>query len=323
MNYQKPGFTSFEIIMVMAVSAIMMTALLEIYNQVTVNMKRVERFVFEDSQLLALKNRFGKDISGMSSIWYIENKLKADDGTVQQKPQDDDKKMKSNYFYSVNKNGRLDILTFLTTSAVQSYGSVQYCFVRVVYQLENDPKHEGLFRLMRKEIVTPSENIDEQALQKGKAYELVSGIKSIDISYQLVDKIELQRQYDEQQKLKAQEKSDKKLEQSEEKKQEPKAIIRVVKQWNLADIAKDEKKLEKSTEKKEDEEDLGGAAVPKFIEIKIVFGATDQQIEKSYKLEFSVPSVVDNVPRNINKIGPVQPGADQVTPTQAPSGGIS
>jgi len=323
MNYKKPGFTSFEIMMVMAVSAIMMTALLEIYNQVTVNMKRVERFVFEDSQLLALKNRFGKDISGMSSIWYIENKPKADDGAIKQKPKDDDKKMKSKYFYSVNKNGLLDILTFLTTSAVQSYGSVQYRFVRVVYQLENDPKHEGLFRLMRKEILMPSENIDQQALQKGKAYELVHGIKSLDVSYQLVDKIELQRQYDEQKKLQAQEKSGKTSELSVEKKQEPKQIVRIVKQWNLTDIAKDEKKLEKSTETKEDEEDLGGAAVPKFIEMKIVFGKTDQQIEKSYKLDFYVPSVVDNVPKNINKIGPAQSAAGQVSPISAPSGGIS
>ena len=167
MKSLKSGFTSFELIMVMAVSAIMMTALFEIYNQVTKNMARVDRFIFEDSQILALKNRFGKDVSGMSAIWFVY-KPKADQKADALKSDASDKKMKSKYFYSVNKDGHLDTLTFLTTNALQSYGFVQHRFVRVVYQVQPDPKHENLFRLMRKEIVIPSQDIDEQTLQQGK-----------------------------------------------------------------------------------------------------------------------------------------------------------
>ena len=97
----KSGFSTLELIMVIAVSAIMMTCLLEIYNQVGRNMIRVERFVFEDTQLLTLKNRLEKDLSGLSAIWFTqadaEEKKAA--GAEQKNVSPTDKKKSSRYFY--------------------------------------------------------------------------------------------------------------------------------------------------------------------------------------------------------------------------------
>lgn len=297
------GFSSLELIMAMTISAIIMTSLLEIYNQVSRNMLRVERFVFEDTQLLALKNRFGKDLAGLSAIWFtqadLEAKRLAVDGYKNPLPTADKKKT-SQYFYSVNKDKHLDLLTFVTTNALQSYGFVQSRFVRVVYQVEADPAHAGMFRLMRKEIILPTENIDEQSLKPGKFYELVGGIKTLEMTYQLVDKIELEKSA----------KSAGEAGAKSQEKGEKKPFIRAVKQW-VSDNKKPSEKNDKNKkdmpqdESGEDEEDLGGATVPKFVEMKIVFGATDKQLEKEYKLEFYIPTMIDNLPQAISR--PVVP----------------
>jgi len=289
----KSGFSSFELIVAMAMSAVIMTCVFEIYNQVTRNMIRVDRFVFEDTQLLALKSRFGKDIAGLSAIWFTQGEVETKQVADGQKMEAPEKRKRSNYFYSVNKNNHLDTLTFITTNALQSYGTTQDRFVRVLYKVEDDPKHAGLFRLMRKEIKLPTKDIDDQVLKQGTFYELVGGIKSIEMMYQLIDKIELQKQYQEQAKLKTQGVQ----QQSQEKQQEKKPIIRSVKQWGAPTPEKKEEL--QGEEKEEKSENLGGAAVPKFIMMKIVFGATDKQLEKEYKLEFYIPATVDNIPKNI------------------------
>lgn len=295
---KKSGFSSLELIMVIAVSAIIMTSLLEIYNQVTRNMSRVERFVFEDTQVLSLKNRFGKDLSGLSAIWFTQGEVETKQLADGEKMPAPEKRKRNNYFYGINKNKHLDTLTFLTTNALQSYAAIQERFVRIVYKVEDDPKHEGMFRLMRKEISMPTENIDEQTLSKGKFYELVSGIKSLEMTYHLIDKIELQKQYQAKAKLKNQSSG-----QSSQEKQEDKPVIRSVKQWGMPDVKEDDKKDTNINEGDEEEkQNLGGAAVPKFIEMKIVFGATDKQLEKEYKLEFSIPSTVDNIPKSMSAI---------------------
>jgi|GEM_PF-1332758 len=295
----KSGFSSLELIMAMAISAIIMTSLLEIYNQVARNMGRVERFVFEDTQVLTLKNRLGSDFAGLSAIWFtqgeVETKMLAD-GEKMPAPE---KRKRSNYFYSVNKDKHLDTLTFVTTSALQSYGGTQDRFIRVLYQVEEDPKDEDLFRLMRKEISMPTENIDVQALKNGKFYELVHGIKSVEMMYELIDKVELQKQTKAQAKLKDGQKS------SEESDPEP--VLRSVKQWGAPDVKvnpdKGNEKIENLDDDEEDEkENLGGAAVPKFVKMKIVFGVTDTQVEKEYNLEFYIPSTVDNIPKGMTAI---------------------
>lgn len=292
----KSGFSSLELIMTMAISAIIMTSLLEIYNQVTRNMGRVERFVFEDTQVLALKNRLGSDFAGLSAIWFTQGEVETKmlmDGEKMPAPE---KRKRSNYFYSVNKDKHLDTLTFVTTSALQSYGGTQDRFIRVLYQVEEDPNNENLFRLMRKEISMPTENIDTQALENGKFYELAHGIKSIEMVYELIDKVELQKQHQAQAKLKNGQGS------LEEKESKP--VIRSVKQWGLPDVKTDSDKNNEKLDDDEEEkkENLGGAAIPKFVKMKIIFGSTDMQIEKEYNLEFYIPSTVDNIPKGMTAI---------------------
>ncbi|MBV8661234.1 MAG: hypothetical protein JO129_03770 [Candidatus Dependentiae bacterium] len=303
----KSGFSALELIMAIALSAIIMTTLLEIYYQVTRNMARVERFVFEDTQILTLKNRLNKDLSGLSAIWFTQSALEAQQLAAKEKIFEVkkpllSKRQSSKFFYSVNKDKRLDILTFVTTAGLQSYGDTQDRFVRVVYQVEVDPKNKEMFRLMRKEISMPTEYIDEEALQPGRFYELVDGIKSIEVMYQLIDKIEIQRQQKERAKPE---------DQKSQEKEELKPIIRSVKQWDESFKApKSAAEKGKKDEDEEEVESLGGAAVPKFIEMKIVFGATDKRLEKEYKLDFYIPATVDNIPASLLKKSSTPPATN-------------
>lgn len=328
----KPGFSVLELIMAMAISTIIMTTLLEMYNQITRNMVRVERFVFEDTQLLVLKNRFSKDIAGLSAIWFTQAEVdKKIAGQNKKAPEpDQEKRQASAAFYSINKQGRLEQITFVTTSALQSYGTTQDRFVRVVYKVEEDPASPGLFRLMRKQIPMPTEHIDEQALQGGTFYELVSGIKSISMTYQLIDKVQLrqlgQGKQDDAAKHAAQ----------SEKSPDQQEIIRSVKQWTIqAPKAAEDKKdtqvaaTDPESQGAEDEqgaekeENIKGAAAPTFIEMKIVFGATTQQLEHEYKLVFYVPTSLDLLPKSMLVIKkPVEKSPKQPDDAQQTSGSV-
>lgn len=290
---KSPGFSMLEIIIVMAVSTIIMTCLFEIYNQTSRNMQRVQRFVFQDSQIITLQSRFEKDVAGLTSIWFKQAELENLQAQQEKKPVSKEFKKRSFYFYSVNKGEQLDLLTFLTTNPLQSYEKITDRFVRVVYALQPDPAHENLFRLMRKEISPATELIDEKSLQPGKFYELITGIKSLELSYHLVDRVVLNKQF----------RAEKAKEGEQEKQEELAPIVRLVKQWQPAESA--EKSVEKKinpgdqADKEDTLEDLGGAPVPKFIEMKITFGQTLQQKEQTCTLGFSIPSTVDNAPKSI------------------------
>lgn len=308
----KSGFSSLELIMAMTISAIIMTSLLQIYNQVIRNTMRIERFVFEDTQVLTIKNRLDHDLAGLSAIWFtqeqVENQqakvLKIDQKNSSQKQVRKEAKKSSTCFYSANKENNLATLTFVTNNPLQSYGSALDRFVRVVYRVENDPQREGMLRLMRKEIKMPTEIIEDEILQKGTFYELAFGIKSLEMTYQFIDKTELQKQ--------AQAKKSS-ADEATKAAQQLKPVIRSVKEWGLTNKPQQQGKLAqvaKAPDESSDADDLGGAVAPSFVAMNIVFAATDQQVEKTYKLEFYIPSLLDHAPKGIlaiKKPAPIAP----------------
>lgn len=295
---KSPGFSMFEIIIVMAVSTIIMTSLFQIYNQTARNMNRVQRFVFEDTQILTLKHRFTKDVAGLSAIWFKQSELEMLLAIKEHKQVPKGFKKQSFYFYSTNKGDNFDRLTFLTTSALQSYGKTYDRFVRVVYILQPDPANQGLFRLMRKEISPATEFIDEAIFTTGQFYELIAGIKLIEFSYHLVDRIALNKQFQA-------DKNKKNDEDAQSSQEETQSVVRLVKQWQpieSMDKLQDKNRPQDANQDENKDEDLGGAPVPKFIEMKIVFGATLQQQEQEFNLSFAVASTVDNMPKSISAV---------------------
>lgn len=287
----KQGFSSLELVMSMAISAVLMTCLFEIYYQISRNMTRVERFVFEDTQILTLQNRFSKDLMGLSGVWFNQS-VKDKNEPVQAKTFTDNQQ-KSNYFFSSNikNSSNLGMLTFITTNPLRSYGKTNTAFVRIVYKLEPDPNNKNLFRLMRKEIQNPTENIDEQDLKLGTFYQLAWGIESLQMTYYLVDKVELEKKS----KANANQAGKQGAEKSLQDNTETKELIRSVKQWDIKKNKKDTKNA--AADDQEQQEDIGGNSAPFCVDMKIVFGQTVQQVKKEYTLTFYNFQTVDSAPK--------------------------
>lgn len=286
----RSGFTILELTMVLAISTIMMSGLFEMYQQVIRNMQRIERFVFEDMQIVTLKTRLEKDFLGLSVIWFAQQKLQdqqdAEQKNSAQASASDraQEKLVSLYFYSINKHENLDFFTLVTVNPLQSYGAHQKHFARVVYQVQPDPIHKNMFRLMRKEIASVNEFVDEKSLAQGKFYQVIDGIKSIQTTYHFMDQKELQ------QREKQAEQQDKKS--TDQQKLQP--VVKTTRQW-IPDHEEQKQDKNQQAAPQDKQGKIQGACIPLLVEMKLVFGATDQQTEQVHELKFGTQSTVSNL----------------------------
>lgn len=93
-------------------------------------------------------------------------------------------------FYSINKSGMLDTLSFLTTSSLQVYwgpksGTAKPRIVRVLYTLKENPAGKDgkkTYSLIRKE----SPKLEYEDAQKGLEHVLADNIKSLTMDYTAV-----------------------------------------------------------------------------------------------------------------------------------------
>ncbi len=295
------GFSVLELVMVMAVSTIIMTSLFEIYNQVTRNAQKIEQSLVIDADIVTLENRLYKDFLGISAMWFTQADLERDrmkknkqlqEGALQSP---ESEKKSSRYFYSINKQTNLDVMTFVTTNGLQSFDTTRDRFVRVVYKLEPDVRYDGKFRLMRKEIIPVTEVIDDKILQSGKFYELAGNISSLETTFYYIDQEAIKKE----QSIESDKNKTGLLDQNNKEAQE---VIRSVKEWK-----EEKKKKEKSNNVNQDQEDLDGAAVPKIIELKISFGLRNDPAAKEYTLSFYISSNIDQIVQSIKKTKKIEP----------------
>ncbi len=291
----KSGFSSLELIMVIMVSTIIMSTVFEIYYQITRSMQRVDRFVVEDMQIFALKNRLQKDLSSMNAIWFTQGAVESKEVADGKQADAPEKRKRSNYFYSVNKKNSpmLDVMTFVTTGSLMSYGATQDQFVRVVYKVEENSLQEGTFCLMRKQINFPCENIDKESLDKEKFYELISGFTELTVKMTFIDKLAVEKKIQELQKPQEAQTAGKKEEITGVE------LIKNTDHWGMPDLPEGEEKL---SEEQSKPQNLGGAAIPKYITLHIAFPATDSLPKMEYDLDFVTEVTLDNIPKNISII---------------------
>lgn len=118
---------------------------------------------------------------------------KEDEARKKQEEADAEQKKKKpleKIFYSINKNGMLDALSFLTTSSLQVYwgpksGTAKPRIVRVLYLLKENPigkDGKKNFSLMRKE----SPKLEYEDVQNSLEYLLADNIKSLTMDYTAV-----------------------------------------------------------------------------------------------------------------------------------------
>lgn len=190
----KSGFTVIEIIVSIALTSILMTAAFTIYNQISKSAEILEEITTYDTKAMVLQSRLQKDFTGITPLWFkkadYEKMQSLSTDPAQQNSQNkfNENIVENNFFYAENEeNGQLNFFTFITVNGMQSFGSANQRFVRVVYLLEKDAV-KNTFNLLRKEIKSISSEIEPQEITKsGSFYKLATDIKSFKIEYGFID----------------------------------------------------------------------------------------------------------------------------------------
>ncbi len=113
-----------------------------------------------------------------------EEKKKKEESENEEKSEKKPKKPLERVFYSTNKEGMLNQLSFLTTNPLQIYwtaktGSAKPRIARVLYELKEEKGTPKSYSLIRKE----SGNVEFEPIAKATEQVLAEGIKSAAIEY--------------------------------------------------------------------------------------------------------------------------------------------
>ena len=198
----QPGFSLLEIVIGIAISSILMTAALTIYNQIGKSATIIQKITTYDTKMMILHDRLGKDLAGFSHRWFAQNlyeelkkaKEKAPKKTETteaepKKPESkkpDTKQKKEVIFFAHSTPEGFDYLSFLTTGALQIYGEASSNLVRVVYKLvpeKNTKTDQKTFRFMRKQDSNAAADLNKETIKEGKFYEIASGISKLSVEY--------------------------------------------------------------------------------------------------------------------------------------------
>ena len=191
MKHAKLGFSVLEMIIGIMISAMLMTASLTIYNQISKGAVTIQRMTHTDTQIMILHNRLVADLQGLIPLWFTKElyeKLKKSEQDKDAKEISTSNKAsnqkQNNFLYAQSNNNQFDILTFITTNALQVYGDQPTRTVRVVYTLQPDG---DTFKLMRKEENIISENFNLENLKSGKFNQIAHKITKCMIEYGFIE----------------------------------------------------------------------------------------------------------------------------------------
>jgi prepilin-type N-terminal cleavage/methylation domain-containing protein len=269
------GFSLLELVISIAISSILMTAALTIYNQIGKSATIIQKITTYDTKMMIMHDRLSKDLAGISHRWFAQNmyeELKKAKEQAPKKPEPktqetkeaepknndtkkaDSKQKKENIFFAHNGQEGFDSLSFLTTGALQIYGETSSNLVRVVYKTVSD-KHATAnpktLRLMRKQDNNASADIDKEKIKDGNFYELASGISKLTIEYGFTVPSP----------------------QEQEKNPEQKTSFKWIKQWSKDE--NDTKEYQPTT--------------PEALKINIVFSQGENKPELSYEMICLLP----------------------------------
>lgn len=209
----KPGFSLIELLVSSLIASILGTLLFTAFYQINRFVQVIDNRTTIIEKAALVNAQLEKDFSGIivpNEFYDRQPKTKEKAPTADANAKKEDSQKKKNQqdkteksaeaeskkkplekiFYSINKAGLLDQLTFLTTSSLQVYwgpkaGSAKPRMVRVLYKLKENPATKDgkkSYSLIRKE--SPKLEFDE--IEKGLEYVLVDNVKSLTMDYTAV-----------------------------------------------------------------------------------------------------------------------------------------
>lgn len=190
MIHRQSGFSILEMIISIMISAMLMTASLTIYKQISKSAFMVQKVTSLDTQIMILHNRLSTDLQGLYPLWFttehyeqLAKAKKSDKNPEIPTSANFGSKKRNNFLYAQSQNNQFEILTFITSNALQVFGDKQIRTVRIVYVLQPDPSHPNTFKLMRKEEDAISGDFDLEKLKNGKLNQIAHKITKCTIEY--------------------------------------------------------------------------------------------------------------------------------------------
>lgn len=181
----KQGFMLIELIVASLVASMVAAILLVALAQSGRFQMIVDNLVDSSVRIGVVSHQLEKDLMGA----FIPNQSKEKDKKSEKKSAESavdkkEQKIIEKIFYSTNKNGQFDTLTFITNNPLVVYvgkdvGVVKPKVVRVQYTLKPEADKKNSYALFRQE----SMELDLEQYKNVTAYELIGGIKSCTMTF--------------------------------------------------------------------------------------------------------------------------------------------
>lgn len=277
----KNGFILIEVLLAAAISTLIGAALFTSLYQVTRFTTIVDNYADVWTKAAIAHRQLERDLLG---VFIPVAAQKNTEKKKEEGPKDKEKKeqevpaqkkepikLVTKVFYGINKDAMLDTLTFITDNPMQVYwgpkaGKAKPRVARVVYRLVKDKKEENSYTLMRQEGYDLYFDAYKEGSTKDiRQYPMIDGIKSMNVSYGVIEK--------------------EKEESKEQEKKAQKINYKVLKEWKK----EDDQKSDEGKEAKKKEIEL-----PAYIFIKLTLW--DQQKKRDVYFEFKILLVAQGKP---------------------------
>jgi len=243
----KKGYIILELLLAFAISSMVMGALFTTFNQTNKAVAMMDRIASIDMRTLLLQNQMEIDLSGAFVPQERQKKEKTGDKDKKKDVKKEGKQGKKEEefedvplkkaFFVKDKGANIELLTFITTNPLPSYGALKPRIVRVLYKVVPEKatskgETKPSFKLLRQE----HETLSFAKFEKSKAirpYEVIKNIKKITAEYTVsVEKDQ------EKEKKGGGEKSSV---QTKGQAKEPKIEFKTLKKWGKEQIKKTKK----------------------------------------------------------------------------------
>lgn len=309
------GFTLLELVISIAIAAIISLSLTMLLNQSYASQKKLESLTQLHERAALLFTQLERDLMGatipIENILALESEnQKKDKGkkpaqdtkekkeSTEPAPSSADKKEDIPYkpfdrvFYYKRANNQL-FFSWITDNPLQLYwgsavGVARPRIARVMYRLEPDPNDKTLFKLMRAEgfdlTYAPYEKHTEQ---KYKGYALVEGIKSLKITCVSII-LKQDEQKDESVKVPAAQAGTDKQKKTEQK--PPQTEVKTADSWEWP-LPKDEKSSSAKATADMDKKTEEMPPLPQGIRIELVLWNEATEREVTFEYGIYIPSL--------------------------------